>query len=57
MLLLHVSDETIPVAFCSISFSVDLSKSPDQISVEDMKPPPLIRDNPGFSLLLLHDES
>nr|GEZ29440.1 hypothetical protein [Tanacetum cinerariifolium] len=42
----------------SIPFSVDdLSKSMDQINVEDIEPPPLMRDNSGFSFLLPHDES
>ncbi|GJX29788.1 hypothetical protein Tco_0237867, partial [Tanacetum coccineum] len=38
----------------SIPFSVDdLSKSMDLINVEDIEPPPLMRDNSGFSFLLL----
>ncbi|KAG9142902.1 hypothetical protein Leryth_016271 [Lithospermum erythrorhizon] len=37
----------------SIPFSVDdLSKSMDQISISDIEPPPLIRENTGFSFLL-----
>ncbi|GJX64854.1 myosin-11-like protein isoform X1 [Tanacetum coccineum] len=42
----------------SIPFTVDdLSKSMDQINVEDIEPPPLMRDYWGFSFLLLHAES
>ena len=38
---------------CSIPFSVDdLSKSMDQIDISDIEPPPLIRENSGFSFLL-----
>ncbi|XP_057512502.1 myosin-11-like isoform X2 [Actinidia eriantha] len=37
----------------SIPFSVDdLSKSMDQIDISDIEPPPLIRENSGFSFLL-----
>ncbi|XAR58625.1 Myosin ATPase [Bertholletia excelsa] len=37
----------------SIPFSVDdLSKSMDQIDIADIEPPPLIRENSGFSFLL-----
>ncbi|GAB2298327.1 hypothetical protein Dimus_032396 [Dionaea muscipula] len=37
----------------SIPFSVDdLAKSTEQISVSEIEPPPLIRDNAGFSFLL-----
>ncbi|XP_071734137.1 myosin-9-like isoform X1 [Rutidosis leptorrhynchoides] len=37
----------------SIPFSVDdLSKSLDQIEISDIEPPPLIRENSGFSFLL-----
>ncbi|XVF42254.1 hypothetical protein PTKIN_Ptkin01aG0346100 [Pterospermum kingtungense] len=37
----------------SIPFSVDdLSKSMEQIDIADIEPPPLIRDNSGFSFLL-----
>ncbi|GAB2262831.1 hypothetical protein Droror1_Dr00003828 [Drosera rotundifolia] len=37
----------------SIPFSVDdLAKSTDQISVSEIEPPPLIRENAGFSFLL-----
>ncbi|KAI3741926.1 hypothetical protein L1987_59605 [Smallanthus sonchifolius] len=42
----------------SIPFSVDdLSKSMDQINIADIEPPPLIRDNSGFSFLLSRAES
>ncbi|KAI3782995.1 hypothetical protein L2E82_13056 [Cichorium intybus] len=42
----------------SIPFSVDdLSKSMDQINIADVEPPPLIRDNSGFSFLLPRAES
>ncbi|PWA97995.1 IQ motif, EF-hand binding site [Artemisia annua] len=42
----------------SIPFSVDdLSKSKDQINIADIEPPPLIRDNSGFSFLLLRSET
>jgi len=38
---------------CSIPFSVDdLSKSMEQIDIADIEPPPLIRENSGFSFLL-----
>ncbi|KAE9451222.1 hypothetical protein C3L33_16854, partial [Rhododendron williamsianum] len=37
----------------SIPFSVDdISKSMEQIDISDIEPPPLIRDNSGFSFLL-----
>ncbi|KAF3631800.1 Myosin-11 [Capsicum annuum] len=37
----------------SIPFSIDdLSKSMDQIDIADIEPPPLIRENSGFSFLL-----
>ncbi|KAJ0896876.1 hypothetical protein HanRHA438_Chr08g0339451 [Helianthus annuus] len=37
----------------SIPFSVDdISKSMDQIEISDIEPPPLIRENSGFSFLL-----
>ncbi|XP_057463453.1 myosin-9 isoform X3 [Actinidia eriantha] len=37
----------------SIPFSVDdISKSMEQIDISDVEPPPLIRDNSGFSFLL-----
>ncbi|KAD0611557.1 hypothetical protein E3N88_43986 [Mikania micrantha] len=37
----------------SIPFSVDdISKSMDQIQISDIEPPPLIRENSGFSFLL-----
>ncbi|CAL5432773.1 unnamed protein product [Camellia sinensis] len=37
----------------SIPFSVDdISKSMDQIDISDIEPPPLIRENSGFSFLL-----
>ncbi|XP_057518860.1 myosin-9-like isoform X2 [Amaranthus tricolor] len=37
----------------SIPFSVDdLSKSTEQISISEIEPPPLIRENTGFSFLL-----
>ncbi|MFS7997606.1 putative Dilute domain-containing protein [Helianthus anomalus] len=37
----------------SISFSVDdISKSMDQIEISDIEPPPLIREDSGFSFLL-----
>lgn len=37
----------------SIPFSVDdLSKSMDKINISDIEPPPLIRENSGFSFLL-----
>ncbi|MFS7997609.1 putative Dilute domain-containing protein [Helianthus anomalus] len=37
----------------SILFSVDdISKSMDQIEISDIEPPPLIRENSGFSFLL-----
>nr|XP_043615028.1 myosin-11-like isoform X3 [Erigeron canadensis] len=37
----------------SIPFSVDdISKSMEQIEISDVEPPPLIRDNSGFSFLL-----
>ncbi|XP_057439528.1 myosin-11-like [Lotus japonicus] len=37
----------------SIPFSVDdISKSKEQIDIYDVEPPPLIRDNSGFSFLL-----
>lgn len=37
----------------SIPFSVDdLAKSTEKISVSEIEPPPLIRDNAGFSFLL-----
>ena len=39
--------------FCSIPFSVDdISKSMEQIDISDIDPPPLIRENSGFSFLL-----
>ncbi|XP_076942866.1 myosin-9-like isoform X2 [Bidens hawaiensis] len=42
----------------SIPFSVDdLSKSMDQINIAYVEPPPLIRDNSGFSFLLSRAES
>ncbi|XP_071721684.1 myosin-9-like isoform X2 [Rutidosis leptorrhynchoides] len=42
----------------SIPFSVDdLSKSMNQINIADIEPPPLIRDNSGFSFLLPRAES
>ncbi|KAI7751727.1 hypothetical protein M8C21_012809 [Ambrosia artemisiifolia] len=42
----------------SIPFSVDdLSKSMDQINIADIEPPPLVRDNSGFSFLLSRAES
>ncbi|XP_011080292.1 myosin-11-like [Sesamum indicum] len=38
---------------CSIPFSVDdLSKSMDRFDISDIEPPPLIRENSGFSFLL-----
>lgn len=38
----------------SIPFSVDdISKSMEQIDLSDVEPPPLIRDNSGFSFLLV----
>lgn len=38
---------------CSIPFSVDdLSKSMEQIDISDVEPPPLIRENTGFTFLL-----
>ncbi|THG19351.1 hypothetical protein TEA_026325 [Camellia sinensis var. sinensis] len=38
----------------SIPFSVDdISKSMDQIDISDIEPPPLIRENSGFSFLYL----
>ncbi|CAB4285671.1 unnamed protein product [Prunus armeniaca] len=38
---------------CSIPFSVDdISKSMEQIDISDIEPPPLIRENSGFSFLL-----
>jgi len=38
---------------CSIPFSVDdISKSMEQIDIADIEPPPLIRENSGFSFLL-----
>ncbi|MFS8001223.1 hypothetical protein Hanom_Chr13g01187751 [Helianthus anomalus] len=37
----------------SIPFLVDdISKSMDQIEILDIEPPPLIRENSGFSFLL-----
>ncbi|GKD62967.1 hypothetical protein Tco_1305075, partial [Tanacetum coccineum] len=37
----------------SIPFSVDdISRSMDQIEISDIEPPPLIRENSGFSFLL-----
>ncbi|XP_024966855.1 myosin-11-like [Cynara cardunculus var. scolymus] len=42
----------------SIPFTVDdLSKSMDQINISDIEPPPLIRDNSGFSFLLPRADS
>ncbi|MFS7930647.1 putative myosin ATPase [Helianthus anomalus] len=42
----------------SIPFSVDdLSKSMHQINIADIEPPPLVRDNSGFSFLLSRAES
>ncbi|KAK1416550.1 hypothetical protein QVD17_32341 [Tagetes erecta] len=42
----------------SIPFSVDdISKSMDQIEISNIEPPPLIRENSGFSFLLPHIES
>ena len=39
--------------FCSIPFSVDdLSKSMERFDIADIEPPPLIRENSGFSFLL-----
>ncbi|KAJ8759449.1 hypothetical protein K2173_006986 [Erythroxylum novogranatense] len=41
----------------SIPFSVDdLSKSMEQIDISDIEPPPLIRENSGFSFLLPHTD-
>ena len=41
------------LSFCSIPFSVDdISKSMEQIDIADIEPPPLIRENSGFSFLL-----
>lgn len=41
------------IYLCSIPFSVDdMSKSMDQIEISDIEPPPLIRENSGFSFLL-----
>ncbi|XP_021888669.1 myosin-9 isoform X1 [Carica papaya] len=41
----------------SIPFSVDdLSKSMEQIDISDIEPPPLIRENSGFSFLLPRSE-
>uniref|UniRef100_A0A0D6QSM8 Dilute domain-containing protein n=1 Tax=Araucaria cunninghamii TaxID=56994 RepID=A0A0D6QSM8_ARACU len=41
----------------SIPFSVDdISKSMKQIDLSDIEPPPLIRENSGFSFLLAHAE-
>jgi len=41
-----------PVCY-SIPFSVDdLTKSTEQMSISDIEPPPLIKDNTGFSFLL-----
>jgi len=38
---------------CSIPFSVDdLAKSKELIDVSDLEPPPLLRENTGFSFLL-----
>jgi myosin-5 len=42
---------------CSIPFSVDdVSKSIQQIEVADIDPPPLIRENSGFTFLLQRPE-
>ncbi|KAJ0752613.1 hypothetical protein HanPI659440_Chr09g0326361 [Helianthus annuus] len=42
----------------SIPFSVDdLPKSMHQINIADIEPPPLVRDNSGFSFLLSRAES
>nr|KAJ0190604.1 hypothetical protein LSAT_V11C800425920 [Lactuca sativa] len=42
----------------SIPFSVDdLSKSMDEMNIEDVEPPPLISDNSGFSFLKGRHES
>lgn len=42
---------------CSIPFSVDdISKSIQQIEVADIDPPPLIRENSGFTFLLQRSE-
>lgn len=39
--------------YCSIPFSVDdLSKPLEQMDISDIEPPPLIRENSGFSFLL-----
>ena len=39
--------------YCSIPFSVDdMSKSMDTFDISDIEPPPLIRENSGFSFLL-----
>ncbi|KAK4759356.1 hypothetical protein SAY87_022487 [Trapa incisa] len=41
----------------SIPFSVDdISKSMEQIDIADIEPPPLIRENSGFSFLLPHTD-
>lgn len=43
----------ISIPYCSIPFSVDdLSKSMDRFDISDIEPPPLIRENSGFSFLL-----
>ncbi|KAL3517670.1 hypothetical protein ACH5RR_020259 [Cinchona calisaya] len=58
MLMTEDSNNAVSSSFLldddsSIPFSVDdLSKSMDQIDVLDIEPPPLIRENSGFSFLL-----
>ena len=53
LLTLHFSLTISKHLFCSIPFSVDdISKSMEQIDISDIEPPPLIRENSGFSFLL-----
>nr|XP_043615034.1 myosin-11-like [Erigeron canadensis] len=47
-----ISDSFLLDDDSSIPFSVDDSKSIELIDISNVKPPPLIRDNPGFNFLL-----